>query len=220
MVLLAGRRPVATSAQPDEGVRQSRESAVARTELATPIRPSRPIFAVCPRFWGMSDDATPFPNNEARDALVLEFQRLTAKLVSVGLMSRVSSNRLVRAVNVQRAKAEVERQHLPQLILDVVLCVEDGTLTEGTHFVRRDGAVALHLESVAPTMFRAERSKLTVREMRRLFHFGWLHFRDVVKDRCERVMFVPGEDRRRTVVLDLEQAHAFIGTRARGVPVR
>lgn len=169
---------------------------------------------------GMSDDATPFPNNEARDALVLEFQRLTAKLVNVGLMSRVSSNRLMRAVNVQRAKAEVERQHLPQLILDVVLCVEDGTLTEGTHFVRRDGAVALHLESVAPTMFRAERSKLTVREMRRLFHFGWLHFRDVVKDRCERVMFVPGEDRRRTVVLDLEHAHAFIGTRARGVPVR
>lgn len=168
----------------------------------------------------MSDDASPFPSNAARDALVLEFQRLTAKLVSVGLMSRVSSNRLMRAVNVQRAKAEVERQQLPQLVLAVLLSIDDGTLTEATHFVRRDGAVALHLESVAPAMFRAERSKLTVREMRRLFHFGWLHFRDVVKARCERVMFVPNEDRRRTVVLDLEQAHAFVGTRAPGVPVR
>lgn len=168
----------------------------------------------------MSNDASPFPNNEARDALVLEFQRVTAKLVSAGLMSRVSSNRLMRAVNVQRTKAEVERQQLPQLILAVLLCIEDGTLTEGTHFVRRDGGVALHLESAAPAMFRAERCRLTVREMRRLFHFGWLHFRDVVRARCERVMFVPNEDRRRTVLLDIEEAHAFVGTRAPAVPVR
>lgn len=168
----------------------------------------------------MNNDPSPFPNNEARDALVLEFQRVTAKLVSASLMSRVSSNRLMRAVNVQRTKAEVERQQLPQLILAVLLCIDDGTLTEGTHFVRRDGGVALHLESAAPAMFRAERSRLPVREMRRLFHFGWLHFRDVVKARCERVMFVPNEDRRRTVLLDVEKAHAFVGTRAPAVPVR
>lgn len=179
-----------------------------------------PIGAPARVLAGMNNDPSPFPNNEARDGLVLEFQRVTAKLVSAGLMSRVSSNRLMRAVNVQRTKAEVERQQLPQLILAVLLCIEDGTLTEGTHFVRRDGGVALHLESAAPAMFRAERCRLTVREMRRLFHFGWLHFRDVVRARCERVMFVPNEDRRRTVLLDIEEAHAFVGTRAPAVPVR
>lgn len=164
------------------------------------------------------NDPTPFPDNAARDALVLEFQRLTAKLVSVGLMSRVSSNRLARAVNGQRARAEEARQLLPQLILAVLLCIEDGTLKEGTHYMRNDGAVALHLESVAPAMFRAERSKLTAREMRRLLHFGWLHFRDVVLARSERMMFGPDGDRRRAVVLAVDKAYAFVGGRAPVVP--
>ena len=168
----------------------------------------------------MTDNPTAFPNNEARDALVLEFHRLTAKLVSVGLMSRVSSNRLMRAVNVQRAKAENERQQLPQLVLAVLLCIDDGTLKESEHYKRGAGTVALHLESIAPAMFRAERSKRTAREMRRLFHFGWLHFRDVVKARSARLMFGPEEDRRRTVVLDVVKAHAFVGSRAPVVPAR
>lgn len=180
-----------------------------------------PTGDVAPRFSGMSDTtSTPFPDNDARDALVLEFQRLTAKLVSVGLMSRVSSNRLVRAVNGQRARAEEARQQLPQLILAVLLGIEDGTLKEGTHFARSNGAVALHLESVAPAMFRGQRSKLTAREMRRLLHFGWLRFRDVVPARSQRMMFGPEEDRRRTVVLDVEKAHAFVGSRAPVVPAR
>lgn len=163
----------------------------------------------------------PFPNNEERDALVLEFQRLAARLTQAGLMSRVSSTRLMRTMNHQRAHAEDVRHALPKLVLEILLCIEDGTLKVREHYLRSgDSFVALHLESAAPAMFRAKRSLLAARDMRRLFHFGWLHFREVVQARSERMMFGPEEDRRRTVVLNVAKAYEFVGSRPPAVPSR
>ncbi len=163
----------------------------------------------------------PFPNNEERDALVLEFQRVTARLVRAGLLSRVSATRLARGLNHQRSKAEDVRHGLPKLMLDVLLAVEDGTLNEGVHVLHvKDGKLALHLESVAPALFKAKRSNLAARDMRRLFHFGWLHFREVVQARSERMVFGPEEDRRRTVILNLAKAYEFVGSRPPAVPSR
>lgn len=168
-----------------------------------------------------NEDGPPvaFPSQEERGAIVLEFQRLLARMTHLGLMSRNSSTRLMRAANRQHARAEEVRSSLPKLILEALLSIEDGTLEEGTHYLRTDGLVALHLESMAAAMFHARRSSFAAREMRRLFHFGWLHFRQVVVARSERVTFGPEEDRRRAVILDVAKANEFVGNRRPAVPL-
>ena len=167
------------------------------------------------------DAPIPFPDKEERDALILEFQRLAARLTRAGLLSRASSSRLMRSMNQERRHAEEKRHAFPELVLAVLLAVEDGTLTEREHFMRLSGdRIALHLESVAPALYRAGRSLLPARTMRSLFHFGWLHFREVVRARSERIRFGPEEDRRRTVIVHVPSAHAFVGSRPRAVPAR
>lgn len=168
-----------------------------------------------------NDAPVPFPDKEERDALILEFQRLAARLTRAGLMSRASSSRLMRSMNQERRYAEDKRHAFPELVLAVLLAIEDGTLKEREHFVRLEGdRVALHLESVAPALFHAGRGQLPSRQMRSLFHFGWLHFRDVVRARSERMRFGPEEDRRRTVIVHVPSAHAFVGSHPRAVPSR
>ncbi|GAB4215621.1 MAG: hypothetical protein OHK0013_41350 [Sandaracinaceae bacterium] len=168
-----------------------------------------------------NDAPIPFPDKEERDALILEFQRLAARLTRAGLMSRASSSRLMRSMNQERRYAEDKRHAFPELVLAVLLAIEDGTLKEREHFVRLEGdRVALHLESVAPALYHAGRGQLPARQMRSLFHFGWLHFREVVHARSERMRFGPEEDRRRTVVVHVPSAHDFVGSRPAAVPPR
>jgi hypothetical protein len=56
--------------------------------------------------------------------------------------------------------------------------------------------------------------------MRSLFHFGWVHFREVVRARSERMRFGPEEDRRRTVIVHVPSAHKFVGSHPAPVPSR
>jgi hypothetical protein len=168
-----------------------------------------------------SKTSLPFPTNEERDALVLEFQRLSARLTQAGLISSASATRLMRSMNRERRDAEDRRHALPKLIQAILLGVESGTLKERDHFVRPgDERLALHLESIAQPLFRAHDTSWNAREMRRLFRFGWLHFRAVVVARSDRARFGPEEDRRRVVVLHVPSAYEFVGRRPNAVPAR
>lgn len=168
-----------------------------------------------------STPPVPFPEKEERDALILDFQRLAARLTRAGLMSRASSSRLMRSMNNERRHAEDKRHAFPELLLAVLLAVDDDTLKEREHYLRLDNdRVALHLEAVAPALFQSGRGNITVRRMRTLFDFGWLHFREVVHEASLRVRFNREGDRRRTVVIHLPSSRAFVGTRQTPVPVR
>ena len=168
-----------------------------------------------------SHDALPFPTPDERDALILEFQRLAARLTQAGLISRISSDRLMRSMNRERRYAEDKRHALPKLVLDILLGIEEGSLKEREHFVRpKDDLVAVHLASAGPALFKAGRARFTQAEARSLFHFGWRHFRDVVVARSDRARFGPEEDRRRVVVLHVPSANEFVGRRSKAVPTR
>lgn len=168
-----------------------------------------------------SNAPLPFPTKDERDALILEFQRLAARLTQAGLISRVSSDRLMRSMNRERRYAEDKRHALPELVLNILLGIEEGTLKEREHFMRmKDEHIAVHLASAGPALFKAGRGRLTQAEARSLFHFGWLHFRNVVVARSERARFGPEEDRRRVVVLHVPSAYEFVGARPKPVPSR
>ncbi len=163
----------------------------------------------------------PFPTKEERDALILEFQRFAARLTQARLLSRASSDRLMRSMNRERRYAEDKRHALPELVLNILLGIEEGTLKEREHFMRlKDDHVAVHLASAGPALFKAGRGRLTQAEARSLFHFGWLHFRNVVVARSERARFGTDEDRRRVVVLHVPSAYEFVGSRPKSVPSR
>ena len=84
----------------------------------------------------IATDAKPevtFPTKEERDALVLDFQRLAARLVQAKLLSATTSTRLMRSLNHERRAADDRRSKLAQLVLEVLLSLEDGTLKEGQH---------------------------------------------------------------------------------------
>jgi hypothetical protein len=163
--------------------------------------------------------ASPLPSPEEREALVLEFQRLAARLVQAQLISRATSARLVRSMNRERRTTEDRRNKLAQLVLDILLSVDDGTLKEGQHFVRQDGdRLALHLALLAPALFRAKRLELSSFELRSLLTFGWRHFRDVLVSRSGRARFGADDDRRRVVVLHEPAARALVGAPPKPVP--
>lgn len=96
----------------------------------------------------ISDDADvwrPLPSPDQREALVLEFQRLAARLVRAQLISTTTSSRLVRSMHRELRATEDRRNKLAQLVLDLLLSVDDGTLKEGQHFVRQEeDRLALH----------------------------------------------------------------------------
>lgn len=168
-----------------------------------------------------NDAPSSFPNPEERDALVLEFQRLAARLARAGLVSRASSSRLMRSINRERRCAEDKRRAFSELVCNLALGIEDGTLKEREHFMRlKNDHVAIHLESTSPALYQAGLGKLLAREMRSLCHFGGLHFREVVIARSERVRFGPEDDRRRTVIVHLPSAYEFVGRPWPGVPSR
>ncbi len=90
---------------------------------------------------------------------------------------------------------------------------------------RRLRARRQRLRGAAPRVDRqalhqAKRATWPARTMRSLFHFGWLHFREVVHARSERMRFGPEEERRRTVIVHVPSAHNFVGSRAASVPSR
>ena len=71
-----------------------------------------------------ADDAPiTFPTKEERDALILEFQRLAARLTRAGLISRASSSRLMRSMNQERRQAEDKRHAFPELVLAILLAI-------------------------------------------------------------------------------------------------
>lgn len=170
------------------------------------------------------DDADawrPLQSPEEREALVLEFQRLAARLVQAQLISTTTSSRLVRSMNRERRTTEDRRNKLAQLVLDVLLSLDDGTLKEGQHFVRQDGdRVALHLASLGPALYRVKRLELSSAELRSLLTFGWRHFRDVLVSRSGRARFGAEDDRRRVIVLHEPSAREFVGAQKRAVPFR
>lgn len=171
----------------------------------------------------IADDANAsrLPSAEEREALVLEFQRLAARLVQAQLISKVTSARLVRSMHRERRTTEDRRNKLAQLVLDVLLSVDDGTLKEGQHFVRQDGDhLALHLASLGPALFRVKRLELSSAELRSLLTFGWRHFRDVLVSRSGRARFGADDDRRRVVVLHEPAARELVGARKKAVPFR
>ena len=93
-----------------------------------------------------------------RDALVLDFQRLAARLVQAKLLSASTSTRLMRSLNRERLAADARRQKFAQLLLEVLLGLGDGTLTDGQHFVRLDDEHIARAEQIAtlcPAMFHA-----------------------------------------------------------------
>jgi hypothetical protein len=162
----------------------------------------------------------PFPSAEERSALVLEFQKVTARLVRAGLISQASATRLVRGIHHAGSVADETRHALPKLILELLLAVDDGILQEGLHYRRiDDGRIALHLESIAIRLYRAQRTTLTAKEMRRLVRFGWAHFREVVVERSQRVCFGEEDDRRRAAILNVAKAQEFVGMKS-AVPSR
>lgn len=172
----------------------------------------------------ISDDADvwrPLPSPDQREALVLEFQRLVARLVRAQLISAATSSRLVRSMHRELRATEDRRNKLAQLVHDVVLSVDDGTLKEGQHFVRQEeGLLALHLASLAPALYRVKRLGLSSAELRGLLTFGWRHFRDVLVSRSGRARFGADDDRRRVVVLHEPTAREFVNARKKPVPFR
>lgn len=156
----------------------------------------------------------------ATDAIVLEFQRVAARLVQAGAISGEMSARLVQAVSGSILDGEEMRRRLARLLFDVLAGVEDGTLKQGVHVLRLEGGrLALHLESVGPALLGAQRSALPIGQLRRLCRFGWQQVRDVVVESSLRVTFGPNEDRRRAVILDVAKANEFVGNRRRIVPL-
>lgn len=169
-----------------------------------------------------SDDADVWrPSPNEREVLVLEFQRLAARLVRAQLISTTISSRLVRSMHRALRVTEDRRNKLAQLVFDVLLSVDDGTLKEGQHFVRQEeGRLALHLASLGPALYRVKRLELSSAELRGLLTFGWRHFRDVLVSRSGRARFGADGDRRRVVVLHEPTAREFVGARKKAVPFR
>ena len=167
------------------------------------------------------DEPIPFLTKEERDALVLEFQRLAARLAQARLIAPATSTRLMRTIHRERRLADERQGHLADLVFNILVSIEDGTLKEGEHFARLpDERVAIHPEAVATALYRAERGRLLRRELRALLELGWRHERDVVVARSERVRFDHEGDRRRCAVLHLPSARQFVGGRSKPVPAR
>lgn len=155
------------------------------------------------------------------DALVLEFHRITAKLVRARLITVAASARLMRAVQREKRNAEDTRAALSKLVLDILLGIEEGTLKEGEHFMRLpDDNLALHPESVGAALGKAGRTNLLRREVKSLLLMGWQQYRHVVVDRTCRARFNGDGDRRRVVVLHEPTAYEFVGAHKKAVPFR
>lgn len=155
------------------------------------------------------------------EALVLEFHRLTAKLVRARLITVAASVRLMRAIQREKRAAQDLRAALSKLVLDTLLGIEDGTLKEREHFVRLpDDRLALHPESVAIALGKAGRTRLLRREVKALLLMGWQQYRHVVVDRTSRARFDGDGDRRRVVILHEPTAYEFVGAHKMAVPFR
>lgn len=119
------------------------------------------------------DEPIPFLTKEERDALVLEFQRLAARLAQARLIAPATSTRLMRTIHRERRLADERQGHLADLVFNILVSIEDGTLKAGEHFARLpDERVAVHPEAVATALYRAERGRLLRRELRALLELG------------------------------------------------
>ena len=141
----------------------------------------------------------------------MEFQRVVARLVRAGMLSRTSALRLVKGVNRARKREPEERTALPRLLFDVLVATADGTLSEGVHFVKCErGRLALHVKSAVAALHRAGRTRLDQREARHLLRFGHRYFGGVVLAASKRVSFGEGV-RHRAAILDVAGTEKLIG---------
>ena len=62
------------------------------------------------------DEPIPFLTKEERDALVLEFQRLAARLAQARLIAPATSTRLMRTIHRERRLADERQGHLADLV--------------------------------------------------------------------------------------------------------
>ncbi|MFO0562379.1 MAG: hypothetical protein U0269_30465 [Polyangiales bacterium] len=76
------------------------------------------------------DEPIPFLTKEERDALVLEFQRLAARLAQARLIAPATSTRLMRTIHRERRLADERKGHLADLVFNILVSIEDGTPTQ------------------------------------------------------------------------------------------
>src|SRR5690606_15639765 len=101
--------------------------------------------------------------------LILEYQRVVARLAQARIITPDEAVRRVRSMKRARARAEQRHEQLAELVFLLVLSLDDGTLKEGEHFMRlADDRVALHPEAAATALYRAQRGRLLRREVQSL----------------------------------------------------
>lgn len=160
----------------------------------------------------------PFPSREERDALVLEFYRLAARLSRAAVVTQETASRFMRMINQERRAAEDRLFELSTLVLAILQAVERGTFKEEEHFVRRDGnQLAIHLESIAKPLFNFHDTNWDATQLRVLMKFGARHFSHVVRAHSDRAFFA--YHRRRVIVLHEPSAYEFVGYRKKVVPL-
>jgi hypothetical protein len=131
----------------------------------------------------VTDAVKDIPHLDARDLIVGLIAKWDAYKDKVAKAAQAGTGVPLKGV---KLRPPVPRPG--NIVCMAVNYMEDGTLKEREHFLRlKDDHVALHLESVAPALFHAGRGRHPSRQMRSLFHFGWVHFREVVRARSERM---------------------------------
>lgn len=153
--------------------------------------------------------------------LILEYQRVVARLAQARIITPDEAVRRVRSMKRARALAEQRHEQLAELVFHLVLSLDDGTLKEGEHFMRlADDRLALHPEAAATALYRAQRGRLLRREVQSLLVLAAQQLPEIVPERMARVRFNREGDRRRVVVLHLPSAQKFVGERPKAVPAR
>lgn len=169
----------------------------------------------------MSLDSLSIAPVQEREALLCDFQRVAARLVRAGEISRDSSIRLMRLLNRSRRDTSAKQRTLRNVLHVLLVSLEDGSLEVGRHVVQNGrGELAVHIESVAPILSQVLQTLIITRELRRLLRFGAEHFPAVILPRTERVVFGAPEHRYRAVLINLEAARLLLKKTARPVPAR
>lgn len=146
--------------------------------------------------------------------LLMEFQRLMAKMVRSDLLLAETADAIVRRLNQARRRYEELRLGLRQNLLELLTALDKGELRQGEHVAHQpEGLLAVNLEAAAPALSRIRCSTVTKSELRRHLLFGQEMFPNIILDYGDRYYFSSRTDRRRAVLLDIAQARAHVGLR-------
>ncbi len=159
----------------------------------------------------------PLTTNRRHD-LLMDFLRVTARLVQAGVITREISNQLARQVNQGGRKLEDRRCAFSGFADAMTTSLRDGILVEGRHVRVSNTTLALHIESTAEALRSSGRRSETPAQLRVLLDRAREVFPDLVLSKSERVCFNGAEDRRRAYVLSLPALEEFVGRKI-SVPV-